>query len=771
MSGIDFIQDFAVILLVAAIAGWVCHHLRLSAVVGYLAAGMVVGPFTPPLSLVQNVARIETLAQVGLVFLVFSIGLRLSLRKLRRLGFGLFIAVMAATIIIYYLTRLMGAGLGLNGVQSTFLAAMLMVSSSAIISKVLQETGTNHERPGQLALGLTVLEAVVAVAMLTILNSYVQFGTGARAPLGETLGMLSAFVVLAGISGLLIVPWLLRRMSVSTGEEFQTLGLAALLFCLAIIAQRAGYSLALGAFLLGMIVAETPHRHQIERTFEGMRDIFTAVFFVAVGMQTDLRVLAQHAPIVLGLAVFALVVRAGASTVGLTLIGTPPRDAMRVGLTVTPIGEFSFIIAQLGVSAALIPTALFPAIVGVSLLTTLAAPPLTRNSHAIASFIFARQPRWLADWVRYYNSWFDRLHARQKRNLLWQLSKKRIIQVSVWVLFVSGLLIFSERLLEVLVRTAGRDLVFPEGLTVVFWVVLSLLVLAPLVAIWRNVSAMCLLYAQVATHGMAHAARLASVFEAVLKIVAGAVMYLWISSLLPSTGAAKWLVIVSAAVAVGALLVLRRKLIYWHSEMEVELQGMLADRDKRIASASASAPWLRPHGEWNLNVSECVLPDLADCQGKTIGELGLRALHGCTVVGIERQGYMISLPGPDAVLYPRDKVLLLGTADQVNAGKEFLTHVSADASTPSEFEDIRMELIEIPPNSRVAGTSLLDLSPAQTHQIQIAGILRGGVRMLTPKADEILRAGDAVLALGTPERLREFESWIREESPIETSVK
>src|ERR1035437_3274612 len=279
---------------------------------------------------------------------MFSIGLRLSVRKLRRLGLSLMLATFGSALVMYYLSRLLGAALGWSGTRSLFLAGMLMVSSSAIISKILQETGENHERSGQLAMGMSVLEDVVAIVMLTLLNSLVHFGGagGHDSSLGHTLGLLGAFVALAGVGGLLLVPWLLRRMSISADEELQTLGIAALLFGLAVVAFYAGYSLALGAFLLGTIVAETPHRHQVERTFEGMRDIFSAVFFVAIGMQINLHEMAGSAGLIVAVAVFTLVARGLAATTALTLIGIPPKDALRTGMAVTPIGEFSFIIAQ-----------------------------------------------------------------------------------------------------------------------------------------------------------------------------------------------------------------------------------------------------------------------------------------------------------------------------------------------------------------------------------------------------------------------------------------
>ncbi|HEX2100592.1 MAG TPA: cation:proton antiporter, partial [Candidatus Synoicihabitans sp.] len=206
MQGIDFIQDLAVILVAAGVLGWLCQRVGLSVVVGFIAAGIIVGPHTPPFAFVTDSGRIQTAAQVGIVFLMFSIGLRLSLRRLRRLGLSLLIAVFAGAGVVYYLTRLLGAVAGFGGTESLFLAAMFMVSSSAIISKVLAETGATHERAGQLAMGVTVLEDVVAVVMLTVLNSVVQFGgLGGGPRLTETLGLFGAFVVLAVIAGLLLV--------------------------------------------------------------------------------------------------------------------------------------------------------------------------------------------------------------------------------------------------------------------------------------------------------------------------------------------------------------------------------------------------------------------------------------------------------------------------------------------------------------------------------------------------------------------------------------
>ena len=762
MQGINFIQDLAVVVMVAGVVGWICQRLHLSVVVGYLAAGMLVGPYTPPFSLVSDISRIETLSQVGLVFLMFSIGMRLSLRRLRRLGFSLVIATLIEAGLIYDLARLAGTLLGWSQLEGLFLAGMLMISSSAVISKVLQETGITHEKTGQYAMGVVVIEDMVAVVMLTLLSSFAQFRQAGAARLGETLGLLSAFVALAAIGGLLVVPWLLRKLSLNAVEELQTLVMAGLLLTMALLAARAGYSLALGAFLLGAIVAETPHRTQVDRTFEGLRDVFSAVFFVAIGMQIDISRLGESAWLIVGIAGLTIFGRVTACTLGLVAIGTDPKDALRVGLAVTPIGEFSFIIAQLGVSVKAVPERFYPVAVGVSLLTTLAAPGLTRNADPVSTWLVARQPALLKDWVDYYHQLLERLQERARRNRLWQLSKRRLVQIGVEILVVTGLLVFSEQIFTAVAAHFGRGWLFPHGLEIVFWSGLMLVVLAPLVAIWRNISALSLLYAEVSTAGLRRAAVARPIVETGLKSVAGAGLFIWLSAVLPLGGVTRWLLLAVSVVAIVGLAVLWRKLIYWHSELEVGLNEVLAGADQR--GSVTAAPWLRPHGGWDLNISECVLPDLADCRGRTITELAIRAKFGCSVVGVERQGYMIVNPSPETILYPRDRVLLLGSGPQMAAAKRFLTMVSLAEPAMAGFDEVRMEAIVVPARSKCVGLTLAELAPTRQSGVQIAGISRNGCRSINPGAGEILCGGDEVLVLGNPEQIGAFRSLVREET-------
>jgi monovalent cation:H+ antiporter-2, CPA2 family len=761
MLGIGFIQDLAIILAAAGLAGWVCQRLGITAVVGYLVAGMMVGPYSR-LALITQVDRIQLAAQVGLVFLLFAVGMRVSLRRLRRQGWTLGLTVVLSSGGLFYLARLLGALTGLDGTQSLFLAGMLMISSTVIVVHLLQVAGRSHDRAGQMALGISAWEDVVAMVMLTVLTTVV--GLGGAGPTGtvlETLGRLGAFVVVAGVLMLLVVPWLLRRLSVTADGELQTLGLAGLLFVLAIVAQRAGFPLAMGAFLLGVVVAETPQRHQVERSFGGASVIFSAVFFVAIGLQVNPWLLWTLGWPIVGLAAFALVARVTVVGGALCLAGYAPRDAGRAALTVTPLGEFSFIIVQLGVIAGVVPERLQALAVGASLLTALASLLLSRHAERLTTAVGSWIPKWLATWAAFYRDWLGRLRARREASRLWRLTGRRFRQVGGEMLLVTGLLIFSERMLAVLEGWVGPDWPVRGATAVWFWLTFSAMLALPLMAIWRNVSALALIFAQASLAGVSRArrAQLVAAVEAALKAVAAVLGMVWLGSLLPVSGSGRWVMVASIAGTALAVVFLRRRLIFWHSELEVELQGAWEAPPEDMGVARR-ADWMEEHGDWDLRLQDCVVPDLAVVRGLTLADLNLRGRTGCGVAGIDRQGCWISLPGSAEALYPQDRLLLVGTPEQIAAGRADLQRVETAGGEMPEWNLASLEVARVLAGGPAEGRSPRDLELAGRHGVQLVGLGREGIRRLNPKADETLQAGDELLLFGPPEKLASFREWL-----------
>jgi CPA2 family monovalent cation:H+ antiporter-2 len=757
MDGIGLIQDLAIVLLAAGLAGTLCRRLGLSVIVGYLVAGTIIGPFTPPFSFVQDVDRIQTLSQVGLVFLMFAIGLGLSISKLGRLGGATVLATGLGAFFMFLLTRALGAALGWTASQSLFVAAMFMVSSSAVIAKIVGELNLGHERTGQLALGITVLEDIVAVIMLTILGSHTGGGSGEA--VSTVLTTMSAFVVLLVGGGLLMVPRLMRRLETRADPELQTIIVAGLLFLLAVTAVKAGYSLALGAFLLGAIVAEIPQKGAVERAFTGMRDLFSSVFFVSIGMMIDLKLVLPVWPLMLGLVVFVLAARALATGLALTLCGSRPREARRAGLLLTPLGEFTFIIAQLGVSAAVLPESYYPLSVGVSILTVLIAPLVNRHAEPILRFSERIEPRWVTRTLDAYHGWIEQVQSQPTKSIAWKLIRGRLLQTGVEVLFVTGVMLFSPQLLDLLRANAASFGVELRTLGWTFWSVIAIIVLVPLVAIWRNLAAMAMIVGE----SVGSDTRLpAGVVRNTLLGLVAVGLGMWIYALVPfdQLGIWGWIVIgVSATVVVA---VFSHKLIYWHSQWQSSVRDVLAEDPRVVTEAAAVAARgkrLQDLEQWQLHLNEVIVPDAAGYGGQTLAQLSIPANFGCAVLELERNGHVITAIRPDLRVYPGDKLLLLGQTGQLQNAREYLLRARAAGDQSEEFRGSVLETFLVPPGPK-AGRTLAELRLAQFTGTRIVGIDRNGQKIIAPSGEERLEAGDNVLVAGTLSEISAFRRWL-----------
>ena len=760
-SGV-FIQDFAVVMVTAGVAGWVCQRVGLSVIVGYLLAGLLVGPGTPGV-FIQDDASVRAMADMGLVFLMFSIGMGLSLRRLQRLGPAAVVAAFIGAGLTFVLSRGYGSVQGWSEPHAVVIGAMLVVSSSAVIGKVLSETGASHTRAGQLAMGVTVLEDLVAIVALTLLGSYLGLSAGAAAPLWQTIGGFGIFVLLLGLGSLLLVPRFLRWLGTTASGEVQTVLLVALLLGLGILAQGAGYSLALGAFLLGAVVAETPERGQVGRLLEGLKDVFSAVFFVTIGMQIDIGTLGNSLPLILTLSAFTLAARFLATTVSLVLTGNSVRDAAQAGIMLTPLGEFSFVIAQLGVQAAVLPAEAYPVAVGVSLLTTLVAPALVRRSDRLGAWIERREPQVLRDGVKLYHGLLVRIRDAGQASMMWRLGKKRFIQIGVEMAVVTGLLLGARPAQKWLNGWVGGETgLVPGWVPLVFWIAVGLLALPMLLALWRNGQALAMILGETTARGMRKSAFVRKFLLRLFEAAFAVMLFLWLWLLLPIEQALGLLGVV--LLVLGLVLAFSwRRLVFLHSQVEVELDEALA---APVRAGVTLPPWLKQHrDDWRLNINDFIVPDGAACAGRSLFQISLRRETGCSIVGIDRQGYMLGNPGPETVLYPLDRLLLLGTVEQIAAARALLVvptprKKGEAADREMGFEEVAMDVIAVPDGCSEVGRALVALQPPEDGRVQVLGIRRGGRALLNPGGDETIRSGDELLVLATPTQVRSFERWL-----------
>lgn len=760
MDGINFIQDLAIVLLAAGLAGFICKRFGLSVIVGYLAAGILIGPYTPPFSFIMDVDRIQTLSQVGLVFLMFAIGLGLSLTKLGRMGLPVIVATALAAFAMLNLTRLLGEIAGWSTTQSLFMAGIFMVSSSAVIAKIVHELHLGHEHFAQRALTMTVLEDVVAVVMLTILAAHVSGTSAGDSNVGGMLTTLGAFVALAVSAGLLLVPRLLRRLDARADPELQTIIVAGVLFLLAISAAKAGYSLALGAFLLGAIVAEMPQRSGVERSFAGMRDLFSSVFFVSIGMLINVRLLADVWLLSLGLAAFVLIARPFVTGLALMAVGTPARQARRAGLLLSPLGEFSFVIAQMGVAAHVLPPSYYPLAVGVSLITLFAAPIVNRNAPAILRLTDRFEPDWLQRALAAYQSWIKQVQTRRSMPLAWKLIRTRLLQVGLEMLLITGVLIFSRQLLRAMEGTALAERFESAVFTYIFWSVIGIVVLIPLVAIWRNVSASALIAAESLEGGSRLTAPL---INNVIRAAGVLLLGYWLYSILPFEAFSGWGWIVIAALATVVVAFFSRRLIYWHSTWQSSVAEVLTEASQQPGEARERARADMGAGleDWALNLEEVIVPDTAPYAGKSLSQLAIPAHFGCSIIEVERNGHVITTTGPDLRLYPGDKILLLGQPPELKAARGFLGTARPLEGRIDEFEGSVLETFTVPPMIR-GGQTLAELPIAKQTGVRVAAIKRGRRQIINPTGADALEPGDELLVVGTLAELRAFRHWLRE---------
>ena len=751
--GIEFIQDFTVVLLVAGVSGAICRWLGASATIGFLLAGMVVGPYTPPVDLVSNKESIQTLSELGLIFLMFSTGMGLSFRKLGNLGGAVFGAVLCSTLVIVALMRAGGALLQTSVLAALFVAGMLASSSSAIISRILHESGFIHKRFGQMAMTITLVEDLAALILFSMVGAY---AVAEKAPLLHKTGAFFAFLALAGISALLLVPRFLSVIQRRLQSDVRTLLVAGVLCLLAVMAARAGYSPALGAFLLGVIIAGTPQRDAIDRTFAGLRDIFSAVFFVSIGMLIDVDVFLDPKTLllVLLLTAGALAVRLVAAASGMLLAGYKGREAFPAALTLTATGEFSFIFAQLGVSSGVLPESAQALAVGVCVMTAAFASFAVPRGERITAFLAARQPRLLARAISSWQNLLETFSRMGQGSMLWRLARKRFVQIGLEMLFVTGLLIFAEPLRAHIFAALGPGR--QQGVvSLVFWLACGVVVLGPMIAIWRNIGVIAMLYAQAAVLEESRQSYRAALLENLIKLVAAAIMAVWLWMFWPARFTGIWVPVILAGILFVMAILFWRKMIFWHSVMEGRLYRALKSED-----ADKTSAWRKKAAEWNITIGTCVIPDNSAHIGHSIADLALRTRLRCSVLAIERQGFLIMNPSATAAIYPQDELLLLGAFEDIAAAREWFSGDAPPTPDAARLDDINFETIAVPDCSPHLGRTLQSLEISRKFGVQISAIRRAGIEYINPSATETLEAGDQVLALGLPRQISEFSEWL-----------
>lgn len=674
MHQTSFLQDLATVMSVAALATIIFRQLKQPVVLGYILAGLIIGPHTPPFALISDEHAIETLAELGIIFLMFSLGLEFSLRKLKQVGATAFIAASLEILLMILAGYSLGRAFGWDEMDSIFLGAILSISSTTIIIKALEGLGKTREPFASLIFGILIVEDILAIVLIALLSGFAKTGELEAQAVGMTILNLGAFLVILLVAGLIFIPRFLNYVARFKSDEMLLVTVVGLCFGISLITLKLGYSVALGAFLIGAIIAEARQIYKIETLMHPVRDLFSAVFFVSIGMLIHPGLLAKYALPILAITVVVVLGKVFTCALGTFIAGNDMRTSLRVGMGLAQIGEFSFIIASLGLTLNVTSEFLYPIAVAVSSLTTLLTPYLIRSSDTLVEWFDRVAPKPLLEAIDAYSERVGNLGKQNGSRIERKILGKLGVQIAVNLLLIAGIFIgavFLHRHFQV------RWPEFPggeNGAKAATWLAALLLSFPLLVAVWRKIEAGAMLIAETAVGlnkaGSKDSAPLQAVISSMILVFGTGILILLVallsSTLLPSGN----VLVLTLLIMVISGFVLYRTAVKLYSSAQSALRDTFAQpADPRLLNETASLPPLLR--EARLETVE-VEPG-AEAAGKMIAELKLRTQTGASVVGIERRGSSIVNPGPDEELESGDQILLIGSEDQLKAAKELLS--------------------------------------------------------------------------------------------------
>lgn len=670
-----FLRDLALILGTAALATVIFQRLRLPVIVGYLVAGIIVGPLTPD-NLIHDPETIKTLAELGVVLLMFSIGLEFRLRRLVSLGPRVALAAGVEVGLMLLLGYGVARALGWDLLQSLLVAGMVAISSTMVVSRTLDDTKADR-RLKDIVFGVLVMEDLAAIVLIAVLTTMAG-GSAISGPLlARTLGQLGVFLLILIGVGMLIVPRAINAAISFRRPETTLVASLGVCFGLAVISVSAGYSVALGGFIAGMLVAESGKHRIVEEVIRPVRDLFAAIFFVAVGMLFDPAALVSVWPAALAITLVVLVGKVVGVSSGVFLAGYGTRDSVRAGMNLAQIGEFSFVIAGLAAVRASDTGALFAVAVAVATVTAFTTPLLARRAGAAASWLDRRLPHPVQTVASLYASWVELLVAPKQRSESMARRNRLVRFLVLDAVGVSAAIIATSIAIPRAPEWLGRAVGEAQGIRVAILAAGALLALPFAIGLVRAMRRLAQVLAESAVplpakgvdQGLAPRRSLTVTLQIGLAIAVGVPITLVTLPFVPPFGV--------LGVIVGYLIILG--VAFWRTATDL-------DKHTR-AGAELVVHVLAKQGHsgdtGTFEVVRDLLPGLgtivpfevepgSEAAQTTLGDLNLRGRTGATVVALSRDGQRLPLPTAATLLLPGDMLALTGSGDALGSAAALL---------------------------------------------------------------------------------------------------
>lgn len=761
MDSHGIIEDLGIVIVCAVAVSVLFHRFRLPVIIGYLLTGVLIGPHLfEGGGLIHEPETIHQMAELGVIFLMFYIGMEFNLERLQKVFMPALLALMIQTVLMMIVGVQTAAIAGWDTIDGLFLGALLSISSSMVTISVLKERGELKYPRAQLAVGILIFEDILAVLLLVLLS-----GVGVTSSLQLDLVWLTTagvgiFVVCVYFAGRLLAPKLLDLLERIGSIDLIVLTSVGFALGVGLLAMRFDFSVALGAFLAGAILSQTRLVREIEEAMEPLRGLFGAVFFVATGMLINPWTIFDAWLVVLVLSMLVIVGKVGACWLGLFLSGENPKTSFRAATVKSQIGEFSFIIASLGITLGVTEDRLMTVAVGVALITILTTPAVTAWSEPLYHFLARKLPQPVRMAGDFYTQVLDHTRQQLDRNTLLKLVRRPLLQITSYLFLLTGILLLASLLGNLLLRQ-DPALPYADLLQGGVWLLAAAACLPFLIAVLRNLNAVIYMVVDAAFSRPARQQFLQgrmrnfiNMLVLVVVTVPVGALYLSLSARFLPTGGS---LVGFFAMLLIAGLVLWKQMIQINSRLEYlfieSLKGEAKStaqqrREQALREISRKYPW-------PVHVSAILVPEA--CGGRRLRDLRLREESGVMVVGIGRGDHVAFDPGPNTPLFPRDRLYVFGQDAQIRRASEHMSRLGQGEIQPGSQTTLHIERLYIQPDSPLEGETLAGADLRRKHGISVLGIQRGEQRITAPKADEIIKTGDVLFVIGNRAAIRRFQ--------------
>jgi CPA2 family monovalent cation:H+ antiporter-2 len=756
------LTDLGIIAVACALVAIVFDKIRFPVILGYIVAGMLLGPFVFEHSLIHDRNNVQALSELGVIFLLFTLGMEFDLKKLQHLISTSLIAVVLQTFVMVYIGVQIAPMLGYDKTIGIFIGSLLSISSSMVTIRVLKDHKALKLPHGQLAIGILILEDILAVILLVVLGGI--SATGAL-PWGSALWsifILGVFVIGVFFIGRIVMPGIINTVHRIGSLELVTVFAVGTVLGIGVLAEQFHLSLALGAFVAGSLFTNSSLSHQIESSIAPIKELFSSVFFVSTGMLIDPQILIQEWDSLLLLAGLVILGKTASCGLGLFLAGQKARSSLRAALAKSQIGEFSFVIANLAYSMGLADEKLVSIAVGVSFITILFTPFSVQHSIRIYDTLVKVTPRPLVRFGDIYHKLFCAIQSVFEKTPVFSLTKRPFWQIIVAFFLINGLFI-GANLLTGYLLAHPELLPFENYLVGITWVLTALLSAPFLLSIFRNLGALSLIFMDLIFKGSKKMSKASQTFRQIIRhtifsifvFLIGGGFITALTEYLPS-GISLLLFLV---LILGLVLIFRRQMIRFNSELELRFSSSFEIETKKLTDyhKQKALEAFEREFDWSSITTEHLINPSSFAAGKQIAEIKLREHTGATIIAVSRGHEIIYDPNPTSHLFSGDTVVLLGNEQQLKSAVELLQTEESEHVTPADHT-LHSEAVFVQGGSFLEGNTLAGSDLRQHHRITVVGIKRGDGPVMDPRPEEVLHAGDLLLILGKKTHVETFKS-------------